>query len=297
MCDSRKRHILLKIALMFQELGHRSDSEYVLLKVASISRESWISSAENPFCLLATSFLVSSTATRRVLRDRWNETVGGNHFDLNLNVPPLHFAVQHRYPNTILALLSDLNERPAVQPGFHLNITSDDARSEVDIEARDSRGRTALFAAVVNGDMPCCATLLFHGADANTRDDHGHTALEVAVRKGSLDIVKALIERKANVNPIITYCSSLPLHVAIESETFKFEIIQHLLNSGAEVDNRRSADNKHAIDLAVDRGYNELAKQMRQMIPDQDPSAFMIRDSFISHISSPRWEPDHAPLS
>lgn len=35
----------------------------------------------------------SSGSIKRVLEDRWNDTVGGNHIDPNLNMPPLHAAV------------------------------------------------------------------------------------------------------------------------------------------------------------------------------------------------------------
>ena len=74
------------------------------------------------------------------------------------------------------------------------------------MEERDLNGRTALFAAVANGDESCCLALLMHEADANTRDEYGHTALEVAVRGGNLNIVKNLIHFNADVNPDITGC-------------------------------------------------------------------------------------------
>ena len=96
--------------------------------------------------------------------------------------------------------------------------------------------------------------------------------------------MKHLTDYNALVNPDITRCSALPLHAAIESVDFQLEIIRHLLESGAQVDLRRYADNKHAIDLAVDRGYHELAESMRQMIPNLDPTPFMIRDSPMGQI-------------
>ncbi len=96
--------------------------------------------------------------------------------------------------------------------------------------------------------------------------------------------MKYLTDFNALMNPDITGCSSLPLHAAIESGNFQLEIIHHLLDSGAQVDLRRYADNKHAIDLADDRGYHELAKSMRQMIPNLDPTPFMIRDSSMGQI-------------
>ncbi len=287
--DNRKRHHLLRIARMFQELGHPWDCEHILLKIAPMCKMSAMPSEEDPFHLLASSFPTTSMSTRRVLVDRWNRMVGGNHADSNLNLPPLHIAVQHRNPNIILALLSNPNECSSSQLPPSLNTAPNVDQVTVNIEERDFSSRTALFTAVANGDDSCCFALLLHGADANTRDDHGHTALEVAVRGGYLNIVKNLIEFKAHVNPDITVCSSLPLHAAIESgnfrlENFQLEIIRQLLDAGAGVYLRRYTDSKHAIDLAVDRGYHELAESMRQKSPGLNNTPFLVRDPSMSQI-------------
>ena len=55
-------------------------------------------------------------------------------------------------------------------------------------------------------------------------------------------------------------------------------MIRHLLNAGAEVDLRRYADNKHAIDLAADRGWHELAESMHHIVPIQSSTSFMTYD-------------------
>lgn len=289
--DKRKRHILLKIALMFQELGHRWECEHVLLKIAGMYKTSALPSEEDPFQLLANSLPASSVSTRHVLVERWNETVGGNHVDSNLNVPPLHAAVQQRNPSIILALLSNPNDCSSLPLIPSLTASSNIGQVRANIDERDLNSRTALFAAVANGDESCCFALLYHGADANTRDDYGHTALEVAVRGGYLNIVKNLIGYNALVNPDTTGCSSLPLHAAIESDNLQLEIIHHLLNSGAEVNLRRYVDNKHAIDLAVDRGYHDLAESMRQMVLSLDHTPFMIRDPSMSQMASEAERP------
>ena len=180
--DNRKRYILLKIAQMFQELGHEWDFQDVLLKIAAMHKTSIFPSPVDPVPLLAKSFPISSMSIRRVVENRWNETVGGNHVESNLHVPPLHAAVQHRNPSIIMALLSNPNDCSSSHQEPSLSTSSNTAEVRVNIEERDLNTRTALFAAVANGDESCCLTLLFHGADANTRDDYGHTALEVAVR-------------------------------------------------------------------------------------------------------------------
>ena len=276
---------MLKIARMFQELGHRWDCEHVLLKISGMYKGSALTPQKDPFHLLTNSFPTSSVSIRQVLGDRWNKTVGDN-IDLDLNVPPLYAAVQHRNPSILLALLSNPNDRSYLPPASPLSTPSNVGQVRVNVEERDLDSRTALFAAVVKGDESCCLALLLHGADANTQDEHGHTALEVAVRGGYLNIVKKLIDFNALVNPDITGCSSLPLHAAIESDDFQLEIVDQLLNSGAAVQLRRYVDNKHAIDLAVDRGYHELAESMRRMISSVNHTPFMIRDFFTGQIIS-----------
>ena len=263
--DNRKRYCLRKIAVVFQELGYHFDYEHVLEKIASTYEGSDL---PDLFPRLADSLSTSSQSVSYVLRDYWNQTVGGDDIDPGLNLPPLHTAVQYRQPRIIKAMFSNPN------------------RARVNIEERDLNGWTALFAAVANGDESCCRALLEHDADANIRDKCGRTALEVAVSRGSLSTVKCLIEYNAIVNPNFSGCSSLPLHVAIESLDFNFEInleiINHLLNSGANVYLERYAgrhnDGKNAIKLAYDGGHPVLAERMRHMFPIPDPTRFLLQD-------------------
>lgn len=278
--DKRKRNVLLNMALMFQELGHRWDGEHILGRICSAG---WyqlppLRSQEDPFYLLVNSLPTSSMSIRRVLGDRWNETVGGSHADSNLNVPPLHAAVQHRNPNIIQAVLSNPNGCGSLPLAPSLTTSSNLGQVRANIDERDLNSRTALFTAVANGDEACCNVLLRHKANANTRDDHGHTALEVAARGGYINIVNDFIDRKARLNPDIAGCSSLPLHAAIESDSFQIGIIDVLLNSGAWVCIRRPLDKKNAIDLAVDRGYVVLAETMRQTIISRDRTHFLCQD-------------------
>lgn len=285
MLDKRKRHILLKMALMFQELGHHWDYERILVKIADMYQSSAMPPLGEPYHLLAHSFPASSASIHRTLVSLWNETVGGNQVDSNLKVPPLHAAVQLRKPMIIFALLSNCNESCSSPLASSLTPFSTTGQF-IEIEQRDISNCTALFKAVANGDHDCSLALLMMGADANTRDEHGHTALEVAVTRGDPQIVNSLIGYGACVNPDITGCSSLPLHAAIESGNFHLEIIRQLLDAGAEVDLRRFVDNKHAIDLALDWGYHDLAEEMRQKLPCPSRTSFMIRDPLIGQIIS-----------
>ena len=313
--DGRKGHVLLKIALIFQRLGHRWESEHILLKVANMYASSAIVPHEDPCYLLAGSFPDSSELIKSTLAKLWQETIGGDHVDLNFTVPPLHRAVQDRNPGIVMAILSDLSEVTSHPATFSQRSTQDTANSMTpatispgspqataipitpatsynvapkgaNTEERDFRNRTALFLAVANGDERCCYALIRHGADVNTRDAHGHTALEIAARGGHLNIVRQLTDSNAVVNPDMGCCSSSPLQAAIESDNFNLDLVTHLLSLGAWVGLERY-DNKSAVDLAEERGLTQLAANMRQLISDsQHHHPFVIGQYGVNEVLS-----------
>ncbi len=62
----------------------------------------------------------------------------------------------------------------------------------VDLNSRNSEGRTALMLAVRNGQAKAVRELLAHGADPNVADGHGTTPLRAAAAAGNYPIVAAL---------------------------------------------------------------------------------------------------------
>jgi ankyrin repeat protein len=72
---------------------------------------------------------------------------------------PLMHAVSGRHADTVAALLK---------------------RPEVDPEAREENGSTALHIAALNGDETITRLLIEHGADLEIRTSRGYTAAEVA---------------------------------------------------------------------------------------------------------------------
>ena len=300
--DGRKGHVLLKMALIFQRLGHRLESEHILVKVAGMYGFSSLVPHEDPCYLLASSFPDSSELIKSTLARLWQETIGGDNLDLNLNVPPLHRAVQDQNPGIIMAILSDPSEvgaHPFTASQHSLQDTPSPTAPSMskqtahqkpplrgNIEERDFRNRTALFLAVANGDEACCCALICCNADVNTRDAHGHTALEIAARKGHFSIVKQLTDANALVNPDLGCCSSSPLQAAVESDNFNPDLVTYLLNLGAWVAVPRY-DNKSAINLADERELDQLAASMRQMISDsQCQHPFMIGEPEVNDMIS-----------
>ena len=287
--DGRKGHVLLKIALMFQRLGHPWESEHILKKVADMHGFSALVPHEDPCYLLASSFPNSSEMIKSTLAKLWQETMFGDNPNLNLNVPPLHRAVQDGKPGIIMTILPDISGTSSHPSTFSPKSPQDTASpitpsisntispAGANTEERDFRNRTALLLAVAKGDEPCCYALICRSANVNIRDAHGHTALEIAARGGHLNIVKHLTRANALVNPEMGCCSSSPLQAAIESDNFNLDLVSHLLTLGALVGLPRIYDNKSAIEIADERGYTQLAASMRQMISDsQHQHPFMI---------------------
>jgi hypothetical protein len=62
----------------------------------------------------------------------------------------------------------------------------------VDVDARDSAGRTALMLAIAAGHTPAVDALLRHGADPNAVDAAGHTPLQLAEAAGQSAMVAML---------------------------------------------------------------------------------------------------------
>src|SRR4028118_1651109 len=68
-----------------------------------------------------------------------------------------------------------------------------------------------LFEAARRGDAATVKALLDRGVNVNTKFRYGATALSYASDKGHLEVVKLLIERKADVNVKDTFYNATPI--------------------------------------------------------------------------------------
>ncbi|KAI4499538.1 hypothetical protein M0802_005434 [Mischocyttarus mexicanus] len=84
----------------------------------------------------------------------------------------------------------------------------------VDIDAVNFQGRTALHVMVVRKRLDCVVALLSHMASINKVDQDGNTPLHLAVKSGSIALVQVLIGFGAD----------------IDAENWSFETPRHLVN-------------------------------------------------------------------
>jgi outer membrane protein assembly factor BamB len=89
-----------------------------------------------------------------------------------------------------------------------------------------------LWAAARKGDVKAVAALLAKGADVNAKTAYGATALHFAADKGHLDVVKVLIQHKANVNLKDSFYTATPMTWG--SMRNHWPVVKELIDAGAD---------------------------------------------------------------
>ena len=143
--------------------------------------------------------------------------------DKPYNYTPLHLACQAGYHAMVKALLAAGASRTAhdtdlfsclhaaAQDGHLACVTlligrpDNQKMSAAEIDARDSKGRTPLFMAALNGHRYCCAALLAAGADAFAEAIDGRTALDYAkhFHLGNQELIELLECRGGGPAPLL----------------------------------------------------------------------------------------------
>lgn len=65
---------------------------------------------------------------------------------------------------------------------------------QVDLEARDSAGRTALHLAVIAGTAETCQYLIDHGANLDSWTGQGEAVVHLVAKRGDVDILRTVME-------------------------------------------------------------------------------------------------------
>jgi ankyrin repeat protein len=121
---------------------------------------------------------------------------------------------------------------------------------EVEVNAIDNDGLTALMWAAENGHLSVVQYLIEHRAEVNAKTNYGWTALMWAAESGHLAVVQYLVEQRAEVNA--TTNSGL---TALMEAAFKghLSVVLYLIEHGAEV-NATTNSGSTALMEAAEKG-------------------------------------------
>ncbi|HSS39791.1 MAG TPA: ankyrin repeat domain-containing protein [Polyangia bacterium] len=104
-----------------------------------------------------------------------------------------------------------------------------------DPDARDEDGRTPLFSALLGGSVALLGLLLESKANVNARDTRGATALHVAAEEVLPEAATLLIGRGADVD-LQDEEGNTPLGRAVFSARGRYDVVRLLLKTGASPD-------------------------------------------------------------
>ncbi|XRA99313.1 TIR domain-containing protein [Pycnococcus provasolii] len=131
----------------------------------------------------------------------------------------------------------------------------------VNVDARNTRGETAMHVVVERGNALITQLLLANGADVEARCVHRQTPLYRAVMHGHANIAKILLRAGADAEARSGANGDTPLHLAARLN--REGCVRLLLEAGAEA-GARADDGTTPFDAAVKHGYFALAQLIRE---------------------------------
>lgn len=128
---------------------------------------------------------------------------------------------------------------------------------DIDVNAEDEDGYTALQRAVQGRKETAVSQLLNAGAHVNVHDKDGANLLHFSVQIGSPNLVRLFVKHGVQVNHADKY-GWTPLHVAVM--TGRDDIVRHLILSGGDK-SLKNKDGLTPLDIAValGKGFNSYA--------------------------------------
>lgn len=112
----------------------------------------------------------------------------------------------------------------------------------------------------VENHVACINALLDAGANINA-EKKNKTILMLAVQKGYIELVDELLARDAWVNHEDTD-SRTPLHFAIDNKTENLDVVNLLIDHGANLNRQTSSEGCTPLILAVNCGHVNIVRQL-----------------------------------
>ncbi|MDY6980727.1 MAG: ankyrin repeat domain-containing protein [Pseudomonadota bacterium] len=163
----------------------------------------------------------------------------------------------------------------------------------VDLQARDGRGRTALYLAAEQGDLDAVKRLINKGAVIDARDNCSWTPMMRAAQNGHLPVVRELLAAGAELNAqdkegynalilsvitgqqlVVEYLLEQGIKRDVQDDKLgwtalmwaakegRVELVDLLLDNGADK-TIRTVSGKTAYDLAIENKRTELAERLK----------------------------------
>lgn len=131
-------------------------------------------------------------------------------------------------------------------------------QNDIDINAVQADGMTALLWAVYYDQAELVSTLLRYKADVNQSNDYGISPLSVAAQNGNSEITKALLAANANSN---AKSNGQETVLMTASRTGRKNVVDQLLKAGAEP-NRKEQNGQTALMWAAAEGHLDVVSAL-----------------------------------
>ena len=128
---------------------------------------------------------------------------------------------------------------------------------DVDVNAPQSDGATALHWAVYRNDLDTAELLLAAGANVNATNDFGVMPLSLACTNGNASMIDALLKAGADSNAALA-TGETPLMTA--ARTGELDAVAVLLKHGADVNAKEPSRGQTALMWALSEGHTETAR-------------------------------------